>query len=173
MDAPDRPSKLIVRAQLLAAAVSLPVMAACASTALVTADASSKAPMVMTATNGNAHTDALPGTPGCFWLGNIYGWNVLNDSELIVNAPGPQDAYLVKLFEPVIGLNVQFHEQLGFQAVEHTGQICNDTRDYLLVPHYSPNQITIVAVRKLTMPEQAALLKAAGKPVARAQRGRS
>ena len=108
---------------------------------------------------------ALPGTPACFWLRNAYDWTVLNNSELIVHAPLTQNAYLVQLFEPVFDLD--FHLGLGFEDVERTGLICGPNRDYLLVPHYTPVRIPIMAVQKLTAAEQVQLLRAAKKPVPR------
>ena len=100
---------------------------------------------------------ALPGTPGCFWLSNFDGsWTVLNDSELIVYAPLYSEPYLIRLFEPVPSL--RFHERLGFADSEHTGMICNDTMDTLVVPRWEPERVPIVAVRKLTRPEAERLL---------------
>ena len=110
-------------------------------------------------------TAALPGAPACFWLRNVFDWTVLNNSELIVHAPLTQDAYLVRLFMPVFDLD--FHLGLGFEDVEHTGLICGPARDYLLVPHYTPTRIPIIAVQKLTAAEQVQLLRAAKKPVPR------
>jgi hypothetical protein len=102
-------------------------------------------------------TQALPGTPGCFWLSNFQGsWTVLNDSELIVYAPLESRPYLVKLFEPVPSL--QFHERLGFENPERTGMICDGAMDDLLVPRWEPHRIPIVAVRKLTPAEARHLL---------------
>lgn len=112
-----------------------------------------------------AATANLPGTPDCFWLRNVYDWTVLNNSELIVHVPLPQNAYLVKLFQPVFDLD--FHQGLGFEDVERTGRICGPSRDYLLVPHYTPRRIPIVAVQRLSAPEQVQLLRAAKKPVPR------
>ena len=106
----------------------------------------------------------LPGKGGCFWKSSFQGdWTVLNDSTLIVHAPLPKDAYVIKLFEPVFDLS--FKQGLGFDDREHTGQICNDGDDYLLVPGWQPPQVPIVAVHALTMAEQDQLLRAAGKPV--------
>ena len=116
----------------------------------------------------------LPGTPGCFFVRNVWGWKVLDDSTLIVHAPMNQNAYLVKLFRPVQALDS--YVKLGFQDVEHTGRICNSSRDNLVVPDYTPPRIPIVAVRALTMPEQAQVLKDAGKSAvsdARADSGSS
>ncbi len=109
-------------------------------------------------------TENLPGKPGCFWKSNFQGdWTVLNDSTLIVHAPLPHDAYVIKLFEPVFSLG--FKQGLGFEDKEHTGQICSNGDDYLLVPGWQPPQVPIVAVHALTLPEQDQLLRAAGLPV--------
>src|SRR3984957_16697349 len=63
----------------------------------------------------------LPGKPLCFWKSNFQGdWTVLNDSTLIVHAPLPKDAYVIKLFEPVFDLS--FKQGLGFEASEKTGK---------------------------------------------------
>jgi hypothetical protein len=102
-------------------------------------------------------TEPLPGKPGCFWLSNFDGsWTVLNDSELIVYAPLYSRPYLVKLFEPVPTL--KFRERLGFADTERTGMICNGSMDDLLVPHWEPHRVPIVAVRELTAPEARHLL---------------
>ena len=106
----------------------------------------------------------LPGKPACFWKANFQGdWTVLNDSTLIVQAPLPKDAYVIKLFEPVFDLS--FKQRLGFVDRERTGQICNDGDDYLLVPGWQPPEVPITAVKALTMSEQNELLQAAGMPV--------
>jgi len=114
--------------------------------------------------NNLTAVDNLPGKPGCFWKSNFQGdWTVLNDSTLIVHAPLPKDSYVVKLFEPVFSLS--FKDGLGFEDKEHTGQICDNGDDYLLVPGWQPPQVPIIAVHALTMAEQGQLLQAAGKPV--------
>jgi Family of unknown function (DUF6491) len=106
----------------------------------------------------------LPGKPACFWKSSFQGdWTVLNDSTLIVHAPLPKDAYVIKLFEPVFSLS--FKEGLGLEDREQTGQICNNGDDYLVVPGWQPPQVPIVAVHALTMAEQDQLLQAAGKPI--------
>jgi hypothetical protein len=106
----------------------------------------------------------LPGKAACFWKSSFQGdWTVLNDSTLIVRAPLPKDAYVIKLFEPVFDLS--FKQALGLEDRQHTGQICNDGDDYLVVPGWQPPQVPIVAVHALTMAEQNRLLRAAGKPV--------
>jgi hypothetical protein len=105
----------------------------------------------------------LPGKPACFWKSSFQGdWTVLNDSTLIVHAPLPKDVYVITLFEPVFSLS--FKQGLGFEDKEHTGQICNNGDDYLLVPGEQPPRVPIVAVHALTLNEQDQLLEAAGKP---------
>jgi Family of unknown function (DUF6491) len=100
---------------------------------------------------------ALPGKPGCFWLRDFDGsWTVLNDQELIVYAPLQTRPYLIKLFAPVPGL--KFDQRLGFQDVEHSGMICNGELDNLVVPHWAPHLIPIVAVRRLSAAQERQLL---------------
>jgi len=107
--------------------------------------------------NSRKEAAALPGTPACFWLPNFDGsWTVLNDSELIVYAPLYSQPYLIKLFAPVPTL--KFDEHLGFAASEHTGMICDDAMDELVVPRWEPHRVPIVAVHKLTMPQARQLL---------------
>jgi len=139
--------------------------AAVALFAAVTVGCASTPPTPATAALDNlTKVENLPGKPACFWKSNFQGdWTVLNDSTLIVHAPLPKDIYVIKLFEPVFTLN--FKEGLGLDDREHTGQICNDGDDYLLVPGWQPPQVPIVAVHALTTDEQAQLLKVAGKPV--------
>jgi len=104
----------------------------------------------------------LPGKPGCFWKSNFQGdWTVLNESTLIVHAPLPKDAYVIKLFQPVF--NLSFKQGLGFEDQEHTGQICNNANDDLLVPGWQPPQVPIIAVHALTKAQEDELLEAAGK----------
>jgi hypothetical protein len=100
---------------------------------------------------------ALPGKPGCFWLRDFDGsWTVLNDRELIVYTPLQSTPYLIELFAPVP--NLEFAERLGFVDIEHSGMICDGAMDDLAVPHWQSGPIPIVAVRKLTLPEERRLL---------------
>ena len=110
-------------------------------------------------------TAALPGKPACFFLANFRGdWTVLNDSTLIVETPPGQHAYLIKLFRPLVGL--RFHQALGFRDAEHTGQICNDSQDELVVRGRGGQpSVPIVAVHTITPAEHVQLLKAAGQKV--------
>lgn len=139
---------------IAAALLSAAVMSLCGCAA---SPASQGAGMAANVAGASRKAAPLPGKPGCFWLSNFDGsWTVLNDSELIVYAPLYSHPYLVKLFEPVPTL--KFHERLGFADIERTGMICNDTMDDLLVPHWEPHRVPIVAVRELTVPEANQLL---------------
>jgi hypothetical protein len=138
--------------------------AALAALVAITAGCASTPHTPPTALDNLTTLKNLPGKPACFWKSNFQGdWTVLNDSTLIVHAPLPKDVYLIKLFEPVFSL--QFKQGLGLEDREHTGQICNNGDDYLVVPGWQPPQVPIVAVHALTTYEQTELLQAAGKPV--------
>ncbi|HTW73850.1 MAG TPA: DUF6491 family protein [Steroidobacteraceae bacterium] len=151
--------------RIVAAGILSGALAACATTTTgSTAAGPAAGPAQAAAVAGR--TAGLPGKPACFWARNFQGsWTVLSQTELIVYAPLTADPYLIKLLEPVV--NLPFDLRLGFEDVEHTGQICNDTADDLLVPDYTPHRIPIVAVRQLTPLEQAQLLRAHGLKVPR------
>ena len=100
----------------------------------------------------------LPGTEACIFTVNLYDWTVLDDKTLIVYAPVHKEPYLVKLFAPVFDLS--FHETLGFEGVEHNGQLCKG--DYVLVRGDMPQRMPISSIRSLT-PDQAKQLIADSK----------
>ena len=114
----------------------------------------------------NARTAALPGTPACFLRRNYIGdWTVLNNSSLIMYTfPRGSGAYLVRLVQPVVGLN--FNLRLGLDNVQRTGQICGNRNTFLLVPGNTPARVLITDVRKLSDPERDQLLTQAGHPAA-------
>lgn len=101
----------------------------------------------------------LPGTEACIFTVNLYDWTVLDDTTLIVYAPVHQDPYLVKLFAPVFDLS--FHQTLGFEGVEHNGQLCKG--DYVVVRGDVPQRMSISSIRSLT-PGEAKQLIADSKP---------
>ena len=102
----------------------------------------------------------LPGQDACFWKANIFSWTVLDPSTLIVQAPGPRDAYLVKLFAPIPDL--AFHEALGFEAgAGEPGRFCQ-YNGYVLAPGILPDRQPVTAVRALTPQETKDLLAAHG-----------
>jgi hypothetical protein len=115
-----------------------------------------------TSARTSAPQAALPGKPACFFMRNFLGdWTVLSDTSLIVSTPpARQDAYLIKLFAPITGL--RFYQSLGFEDVEHTGQICDSSEDDLVVRGRQQPPMPIVAVRLITPVEQRQLLQAAG-----------
>jgi hypothetical protein len=105
-----------------------------------------------------ADTAAL-GTESCFWVRYIRHWDVIDPSTMIVYAPLPQNAFLVKLLQPIPDLN--FHFGLGFEDADRTGRICR-VDGYVSVGEPFPMRVAIAAVRALT-PEQVRQLKASGK----------
>jgi hypothetical protein len=125
-------------------------------------------PLILTcvgcATNGAGGPHAapppppLPGTEACIFTVNLNDWTVIDNSTLIVYAPLRKDPYLVKLFAPIFDL--QFKESLGFEDIEHSGQLCKD--DYVVARGEGPRRTPITAVRALT-PEQAKQIIAAAK----------
>jgi hypothetical protein len=100
----------------------------------------------------------LPGTEACIFTVNLNDWTVIDNSTLIVYAPLRKDPYLVKLFEPIFDL--QFRESIGFEDIEHNGQLCKD--DYVVARGEVPQRTPIIAVRALR-PEQAKQLIAAAR----------
>jgi|SRR5579863_8422530 len=104
----------------------------------------------------NHTSTSLPGTETCIFTVDLNDWVVLDDSTLIVYAPTRKNAYLVKLFLPVIGLD--FHESLGFEGTEHNGQLCRG--DYVIARGSAPQRTSISAVRALSL-QQAKDLRAA------------
>ena len=113
-----------------------------------------------TSTGGRPHAPPppLPGTESCIFTVNLYDWTVIDNSTLIVYAPLRKDPYLVKLFAPIFDL--QFRESIGFEDIEHGGQLCKD--DYVVVRGDGAQRMPIIAVRALT-PEQARQMIAAAR----------
>jgi hypothetical protein len=110
---------------------------------------------------GASTTAGLPGQPGCFWLRNFDGsWTALNQRELLVYAPLTSPPYLVQLFEPIPTL--KFAERLGFEDVEHSGQICDRAQDDAIIPNWTPHRVPITAVRQVTRQEARRLMLANG-----------
>jgi hypothetical protein len=87
---------------------------------------------------------------------------VLDDSTLIVTAPLPKDAYLVKLFAPIPDLS--WRQRLGFQSeAAEPGRFCREN-GYVFELGPVPQRWPVVAVRALTPGEAKELLKRAGGP---------
>jgi hypothetical protein len=89
----------------------------------------------------------MPGTPDCVWVLYIQNFDIIDPSTLIVYAPTPKDAFLIKLSQPVPDLSS--HESLGFDAGRHDGRICGVPGD-LLVRTPGPQRVAVSAVRALT-----------------------
>jgi hypothetical protein len=104
----------------------------------------------------------LPGKNACFWTRNVFDWTVLNDSTVLVHAPSPNEAFLIKLFYPIPGL--QFHEVLGFEGGDgEPGQFCKENGYLIVRGPPEPARQPVVAVRALTTAEAKQVLASAGK----------
>jgi hypothetical protein len=104
-----------------------------------------------------AEAPPMPGVEKCIFQNQVNGWQVLDDSTLIVDAPSGSNRYLIKLFAPAIGL--AFQENLAFVDGDHNGQLCS-SGDRLVVGRPVPQSTPIIAVRLLSKDEVKALLDA-------------
>jgi len=138
--------------QFRAAMVALAVAAASAGGC-----ASSRAPSARAAA-------PLPGTDACVFIRNIYDWDVIDPTTMIVYAPQRKDAYLLKLFAPVPDLD--FKQRVGFEDSNHNGQLCGFGNDLVVHDEIGAQRTPIVAFRKLT-PEQLRQLLPAKSPAAK------
>jgi hypothetical protein len=107
----------------------------------------------------------LPGKDACFWTRTIFDWTVLDDSTILVRAPSPNAAYLIKLFAPIPGL--KFHEELGFQGGDgQPGQFCRQN-GYVIARGPIPDRQPVIAVQAVTAGEARQLVTGAGSPASR------
>jgi hypothetical protein len=105
----------------------------------------------------------LPGTDACVFIRNVYDWDVIDSSTLIVYAPMRKDPYLVKLFAPVFDLD--FKQRVGFEDGDHSGMLCGNGAANLVVgDEIGPQRVPIVAFRKLTVEQAKQLLTRAKRP---------
>jgi len=78
---------------------------------------------------------------------------------LIVYAPMPKEAYLVKLLQPIPDL--RFHLALGFEDTDHMGRVCR-IGSFVSVGQPFPWLAPVAAVRALT-PDEVKQVKTAAK----------
>jgi hypothetical protein len=139
---------------LCCVAISLALLdlSGCASTHAQTANAQSPP---------SAPVADLPtiGTEACFWIRDVRHWDVIDPSTLIVYAPMPKEAYLVKLLQPIPDLS--FHLALGFEDTDHMGRVCR-IGSLVSVGQPMPWRAPVAAVRALT-PDEVKQLKNAAK----------
>jgi hypothetical protein len=109
----------------------------------------------------NPASDGLPGTQDCVYVLYIQNFDIIDPATLIVYAPNPKDAFLIKLSQPVPDLNSR--ENIKFEAGHHDGRICGVDGD-TLVRTPAPQRVPVSAVRALRAAE-VKQLKAAAKGV--------
>ena len=136
----------------VAISLALSNLSGCASTRAQTANAPSPP---------GAPVANLPtiGTEACFWIRDVRHWDVIDPSTLIVYAPMPKEAYLVKLLQPIPDLS--FHLALGFEDTDHMGRVCR-IGSFVSVGQPMPLRAPVAAVRALT-PDEVKQLKTAAK----------
>jgi len=90
----------------------------------------------------------LPGRADCVPVLYIQNWDILDPNTMIVYAPDPKDAYLVKLAEPVADLGAR--DSLGFVSGSHDGRICGASGDLMV---RGSLRVPLTAVRALRKAE--------------------
>jgi Family of unknown function (DUF6491) len=72
----------------------------------------------------------LPGRQQCVEILYIQNWDVIDPNTLIVYAPEPKDAFLVKVVEPVSNLSAR--DSIGFSSGTHDGKLCGVEGDVMV-----------------------------------------
>src|SRR5262249_11682225 len=102
----------------------------------------------------------------CIFTRTIDSWTVLNNDTLLIYAPSRKNPYLVKLFRAEYALKSEF--QLGFWDRDNDGQICDVSRDAVLLTGFGrgyANRIPIWSVQRISEAEANELVaKSKAKP---------
>jgi len=72
----------------------------------------------------------LPGKQQCVPILYIQNWDVIDPNTLIVYAPEPKDAFLIKVVEPVSNLSAR--DGIGFSSGTHDGKLCGNEGDVMV-----------------------------------------
>ena len=85
----------------------------------------------------------------CVFFRTLYDWQALDDSNLVIWAPGRRDAYQVQLSAPLFGINSEW--RVAFVDADHDGRLCGFSTDKIAIGDRSsfPQQSTISAMKKL------------------------
>ena len=108
-----------------------------------------------------ANAAAEPATRGgdCIFSRTIDSWTVLDNETLLIYAPSRKTPYLVKLFRPEYSLKSEF--QLGFLDRDSDGQICDVSRDAIVLPGLGrgfANRIPIRSVQRIDQAQATELI---------------
>ena len=96
------------------------------------------------------------GTEECIFPARVSEWAELDREHLIVYAQSGRVPYLVTLSFP--SNDLAFDLGIGVLDSDHDGRICGRGFDSILIPHGTPDRITILSVRLLTKLEADTLL---------------
>ena len=118
------------------------------------------------AQSGQTNLQSRPRGGDCIFTRTIDSWTVLNNDTLLIYAPSRKNPYLVKLFRPEYALKSEF--QLGFWDRDNDGQICDVSRDAILLTGFGggyANRIPIWSVQRINEAEANELIaKSKAKP---------
>ena len=101
-----------------------------------------------------ANTASKPHGGDCIFSRTIDSWTVLDNETLLIYAPSRKTPYLVKLFRPEYSLKSEF--KLGFWDRDNDGQICDVSRDAIVVPGLGygfASRIPIRSVQRIDVAE--------------------
>ncbi len=102
----------------------------------------------------NAAAESRPRGGDCIFSRTIDSWTVLDNETLLIYAPSRKSPYLVKLFRPEYSLKSEF--QLGFLDRDNDGQICDVSRDAIVLQGLGrgfANRIPIRSVQRINEAE--------------------
>lgn len=102
----------------------------------------------------NAAAESRPRGGDCIFSRTIDSWTVLDNETLLIYAPSRKSPYLVKLFRPEYSLKSEF--QLGFLDRDNDGQICDFSRDAIVLQGLGrgfANRIPIRSVQRINEAE--------------------
>jgi len=82
------------------------------------------------ASSAGSASGGLPGREQCVAILYIQNWDVIDPNTLIVYAPEPKDAFLVKMVQPVSNLSAR--DSIGFSSGTHDGKLCGNEGDVMV-----------------------------------------
>lgn len=112
------------------------------------------------ATPANEQTEdrkARRASPDCVFFSTVHDWQPLDDTNLIVWAPGRNDMYHVRLTMPLVGL--KFAHTIAFVDADRDRRLCTFGRDALVYREGSMSQRSTLFSMERLIPEDIARLE--------------